>query len=154
MEEFTRCKNFKIWYIKNLKKKRYIDFVYDIHNALSLATVAFISKYRISRFNGEEGGGWGEGGGCKVWNRFCNNHPRGNFTALEICRWQFSRLRIVWMEISRVELVLVPIEYMSTEIFFMLTFNSSKLMFWRMLKETRNSFKKWHFTPHLNVKKL
>lgn len=39
------------------------------------------------------------------------------------------RLRIVWMEILRVEVVLVPIEYMSTEIFFMLTFNSRKLMF-------------------------
>ena len=136
------------------KEEKMHRFCLRYSQCIITSNSSFYFKVQNFQIQWRGGGRLGEGGGCKVWNRFCNNHPRGNFTALEICRWQFSRLRIVWMEISRVELVLVPIEYMSTDIFFMLTFNSSKLMFWNMLKETRNSFKKWHFTPHLNVKKL
>ena len=114
LEEFTRCKNFKIWYIKNLKKKNVFFFMnrfclrYSQYFSISISTTAFISRYRISRFNGEGGGGGGE---CKIWNFFARiaevgifrvgvfqveiflggNFPGGNYPRWESSGWEFSR---------------------------------------------------------------
>ena len=80
LKEFIRCKNFKIWYIKNLKKKN-IFFIqrfclrYSQYISTSLATIAFISRYRISRFNALH---WGEGS------------AKPGIFLQESSRWKFS----------------------------------------------------------------
>ena len=106
LEEFTRCKNFKIWYIKNLKKKNVFFFMnrfclrYSQYFSISISTTAFISRYRISRFNGE-GGGRGEGGGSAKFGIFLRESPRWEFFGWEFSRWKFS-----WVEIFRVGIIL------------------------------------------------
>ena len=100
LEEFTRCKNFKIWYIKNLKKKNVFFFMnrfclrYSQYFSISISTTAFISRYRISRFNGEGGGGGGGGGVQNLeffWeNRRGGNFSGGSFPGGNFLGWKFS----------------------------------------------------------------
>ena len=97
LEEFTRCKNFKIWYIKNLKKKNVFFFMnrfclrYSQYFSISISTTAFISRYRISRFNGEGGGGGGGGGVQNLEFFLGGNFPGGNYPRWESSGWEFSR---------------------------------------------------------------
>ena len=52
---------------------------YSQYFSISISTTAFISRYRISRFNGEGGGGGG-GGGVQNLEFFCENRRGGNFS--------------------------------------------------------------------------
>ena len=72
---------------------------YSQYFSISISTTAFISRYRISRFNGEGGGGGG--GGSAKFGIFLRESPRWEFFGWEFSRWKFS-----WVEIFRVGIIL------------------------------------------------